>query len=113
MNNNEDILKPKESVNIEPVIYDSWEEFWDSLLSDKFGLQVPINFLWSGDKELGIELMSVMIANMENRKIEESLIKGVSLEKFDYYTNLYKEYLYKHFDQSLVKKREDLKHHYE
>lgn len=113
MSTNEENIKSKETVNNEPVIFESWEEFWDTLLSEKFGLQVPVHFLWSGDKELGIELMSIVIANIASRKIEECLIKGVSQEQFDNYTALYKEYLYKHFDESLVKKREDLKHHYE
>ena len=91
MDNKEESIKPKTNANTEPVIYESWEEFWAIMKSEKFGVYIPINFLWSGDKGLEIELMSIVIGNLENRKIEECLIKGVSQEKFDEYIKIFKK----------------------
>lgn len=91
-----------------PVIFDSWEEFWNYIVESKIGIKIPVSFFYSFNKDLNIKLMSVIIANVKTKTIEEILIQGVSQEKYIECTEFYKNFLFEHYSETMIKEKEDI-----
>lgn len=98
---------PKVIINDKSVVYNSWEDFWNDVCKDKFGINVPVRFFWSGDTDLEVEIMSTHVAMLDKRIIVECIINNVSKEKFDHYTRQYKDFFINNYETEVVKTLED------
>ena len=94
-------------INDKSVVYNTWADFWEDVCKNKFGINVPVRFFWSGDVELEVEIMSTHVAMLDKRTIVECIINNISKEKFDQYTNQYKEFFINNFETEVVKTLED------
>ena len=94
-------------INEWSVVYNSWDDFWCDVCEGQFGINIPVRFFWSGDKDLDVELMSVHVAKLGSKKIVECIINNVSQEMFYEYSSKYKDFFITNYDKDLVKTLED------
>lgn len=107
MTDNQNINIPKTIINERSVVYNSWTDFWNDMCHEQFGINVPIRFFWSGDSDLDLQLMSIHVAQLEQRSIVECIINNVSRQQFSEYTSKYKKFFNEKYDKELVKTLED------
>lgn len=98
---------PKTIINERSVVYNSWEDFWNDICHEKFGINIPVRFFWSGDSDLDLQLMSVHVAKLDTRNIIECIINNVTREQFQLFTRNYKDFFNENYDKELVKTLED------